>query len=229
MSSGIVTATDLYDDPTQLDPLDTRHALEKGHKAFMEFLYKSEYPLLQELLAEIEKNTGIERHKLAYGLFAILPLYLLVGRYAGLVCNFLTFVYPAFATIAAVRSTSQAQRDGIVEYDIQWLVYWTVYGIFAILDHAPFHLADNVQLYWLFKAVGLFYLSLPEVKIAAKIFLYKVEPWVVKVEKLIERPKKEKDVVSKGGKEVASKGGKEVATKGGGKEVASKGSKSKNK
>jgi len=35
-------------------------------------------------------------------------------------------------------------------------------------------MAENVQLYWLFKAVGLFYLSLPEVKIAAKIFLYKV-------------------------------------------------------
>jgi len=125
-------------------------------------------------------------------------------------------------------------------------VYWTVYGIFAILDHVPFRMAENVQLYWLFKAVGLFYLSLPEVKIAAKIFLYKVisvnklnknkifflkvEPWVVKIEKLIERPKKEKDVVSKGGKEkeVPSKGVKEVVSKGG-KEVASKGSKSKNK
>uniref|UniRef100_A0A914KWS6 Receptor expression-enhancing protein n=2 Tax=Meloidogyne TaxID=189290 RepID=A0A914KWS6_MELIC len=190
MSSGIVTATDVYDDPTQLDPLDTRNAL------------------------------------LAYGLFATLPLYLLVGQYAGLICNFITFVYPAFATVGAVRSTSQAQRDD----DIQWLVYWTVYGIFAILDHVPFRMAENVQLYWLFKAVGLFYLSLPEVKIAAKIFLYKVEPWVVKVEKLIERPKKEKDVVSKGGKEkeVPSKGVKEVVSKGG-KEVASKGSKSKNK
>jgi len=29
----------------------------------MEFLYKSQYPLLQELLTELEKNTGIERHK----------------------------------------------------------------------------------------------------------------------------------------------------------------------
>uniref|UniRef100_A0A915N2W6 Receptor expression-enhancing protein n=1 Tax=Meloidogyne javanica TaxID=6303 RepID=A0A915N2W6_MELJA len=168
MSSGIVTATDVYDDPTQLDPLDTRNAL------------------------------------LAYGLFATLPLYLLVGQYAGLICNFITFVYPAFATVGAVRSTSQAQRDD----DIQWLVYWTVYGIFAILDHVPFRMAENVQLYWLFKAV---------------------EPWVVKVEKLIERPKKEKDVVSKGKeKEVPSKGVKEVVSKGG-KEVASKGSKSKNK
>jgi hypothetical protein len=42
----------------------------------------------------------------------MVPLYLLVGRHAGLVTNFITFVYPAFATLAAIRTTSQAKRDG---------------------------------------------------------------------------------------------------------------------
>ncbi|KAF7635969.1 Receptor expression-enhancing protein [Meloidogyne graminicola] len=199
----------------------------KDIKASWIFLYKGEYPLLQELLGELEKNTGIKRHQFAYGLFAIIPLYLLVGRHAGLVCNFITFVYPAFATLEAVRSTSQAKRDD----DIQWLVYWTVFGILSIVDHVPFQLADGVQLYWLFKSVGLFYLSLPEVKVAAKLFLYRVEPLVVKVERFIERPKKEvvvdrpkKEVIDRPKKEVIERPKKEVV-----RDVVNKGGKSKHK
>jgi len=77
-----------------------------------------------EYLELAEKKTGVQRLYIFLGVVALLALYLAFGYAAGLLCNIIAFVYPAYASIKAVESSRK-------EDDTQWLTYWVVYAVSA--------------------------------------------------------------------------------------------------
>ncbi|KAI6230922.1 Receptor expression-enhancing protein [Aphelenchoides besseyi] len=75
------------------------------------------------IFEKIEQQTGIKREHLTYGLLGLLGLYMVVGSLAELVCNLVGLVYPAYASVKAIRTEEK-------EDDTMWLTYWTVFATF---------------------------------------------------------------------------------------------------
>ncbi|XP_030322318.1 receptor expression-enhancing protein 6 isoform X2 [Calypte anna] len=91
---------------------------------------------LGSLLSRLEARTGIKWLYLAPVSLALLGLYLVFGYGASLISNLFGFIYPAYASIKAIESSSK-------EEDTLWLTYWVLYGTFSIAEAF-----SDVFLFW---------------------------------------------------------------------------------
>ncbi|RHY73791.1 hypothetical protein DYB30_008514, partial [Aphanomyces astaci] len=78
-------------------------------------------------LVEAEKQTGVDKLYLAAGGSLVLLVVVLFGFGAGLLCNLVGFVYPAYESFKAIESDNSND-------DTQWLTYWVVYSMFQIVE-----------------------------------------------------------------------------------------------
>mmetsp|Transcript_21547 Transcript_21547/g.28281 ORF Transcript_21547/g.28281 Transcript_21547/m.28281 type:complete len:164 (-) Transcript_21547:405-896(-) len=118
-----------------------------------------DYPLLQKL----EDDTGIKKAYIVLGASAVLLLILFFGFGAGLICNLVGFIYPAYCSFKAIESKMKDEET-------QWLIYWVVYAIFTLLENFV-----DLVLYWLpfyysFKMAFLVWLMLPSTQGASFIY-----------------------------------------------------------
>uniref|UniRef100_A0A915E3W3 Receptor expression-enhancing protein n=1 Tax=Ditylenchus dipsaci TaxID=166011 RepID=A0A915E3W3_9BILA len=144
----------------------------------MKMLYEDANPLVAQAFQTIETKTSVKREHLVYGTAGILALYLIVGSAAALVCNLIGFGYPAYASVKAVRT--DAKDD-----DTQWLIYWTVFASFSLLDFFSNALMSVLPVYWVMKASFLLYLALPQTRGALKMYARVVDPAVTKLDALL--------------------------------------------
>ncbi|KAK6739814.1 hypothetical protein RB195_008358 [Necator americanus] len=121
---------------------------------------------MEKLFTTIEEKTNVKREKLVYGTIAFLMIYFIIGALAQIISNVVGFVYPAYRSIKAVRSS-------VKEDDTQWLIYWIVFAWFSIVDFSVF---STVPFYWLFKVVFLLYLHLPVFNGATVIYHNFIDP-----------------------------------------------------
>ncbi|RWS29553.1 receptor expression-enhancing protein 5-like protein [Leptotrombidium deliense] len=97
-----------------------------------------------ELLDKVEKTTGVKKLYIVQGFLGFLSIYMILGHFAEFICNGVGFVYPAYASIAALES---ANKDD----DTKWLTYWVVFAFFSVLEFFSDTLFSWFPFYWLAK------------------------------------------------------------------------------
>ncbi|MCP9260660.1 hypothetical protein DINM_004046 [Dirofilaria immitis] len=93
--------------------------------------------------------------KFAYGLVILTALYLMLGSGARFLCNIICFIYPAYRSLRKVdeRSTQNA---------LKWILYWTIFGAFTLIDQFADAINAVLPVYWLVKCTFFIYLFLPQ-------------------------------------------------------------------
>ncbi|TKR86950.1 hypothetical protein L596_011442 [Steinernema carpocapsae] len=142
------------------------------------FLYKQENPKLKSWIEKVESTTGIKREKVFYAVATAVILYLIVGSLAQFLCNLCGFAYPAYASVKAIRTSS-------TEDDRRWLIYWTVFASFSVIDFFAEAIMGYIPAYWLMKSAFLVFLYLPQTNGAALFYDSYVDPAITQIDNLI--------------------------------------------
>jgi len=103
---------------------------------------------LTKIFATLEKQTGVKRLYLFYGLVGIIALWLIFGFGGGFICFVIGFVYPSYQSVKAIESHRR-------EDDTQWLTYWVVFSAFTIVEYASDIFVYWFPLYWFVKCIFL--------------------------------------------------------------------------
>lgn len=133
-----------------------------------------------DLLDKLEQKTGVKKQRIALGIIVFLGIYLMVGYGGDFLCNFLGFLYPAYASIKAIESK---EKDD----DTKWLTYWVVYSVFHLVEFFADIFLFWIPLYWFLKCVFLVYCMVPTPFNGSVTIYYKlIRPYVLKYEKTID-------------------------------------------
>merc|ERR1712017_1475 len=139
--------------PINLNKMADQNALAK----IEEFLDKI------EVMQTLQDKTGIKKLYIAAGLSLAVTIFILFGFGAGLLCNFVGFVYPAYASFKSLES--QNTND-----DRLWLTYWVVYSCFCLIEGFLEYVLFWVPFYYPIKLAFLCYLFLPQTKGAVQLY-----------------------------------------------------------
>ncbi|KHN88497.1 Receptor expression-enhancing protein 5 [Toxocara canis] len=153
-------------------------SLAEFQPQLLDLLYDIQNEKLSDDLQKMEETTGINREQVAYGFIGMVAIYLIIGEEAGLLCNFIGFLYPAIASVVAMEMDSR--------YDVfLWLLYWMCFGMLSIADFYAKRIMNIVPLYWLFKTCILLYLMVPRTNAIHNLYVAIVIPAVAAIEDFI--------------------------------------------
>jgi len=174
-----------------------KETIEKYQKLLEEKL--NEKNAVTEVLEKLEKSTGVKRLYLAYGVIGLIAVWLLIGYGAQILCNFIGFLYPGYASFKAIESENKND-------DTQWLIYWVVYGAFAMSELVTDVFFFWVPFYWFFKCLFLVWCMAPQ-EWNGSNFVYKrvIRPYLLRYEDKIDS---QLNSASKLGQEAMSQGAK---------------------
>nr|ADD38482.1 Receptor expression-enhancing protein 6 [Lepeophtheirus salmonis] len=111
----------------------------------------NEKNFITDAMGQIEAKTNVAKIYQVYALFALITLYLIVGWGSHVLCNFIGFLYPAYASFKAIESKSK-------EDDTQWLMYWVIFSAFGLLEVFTDIILFWIPFYSFFKCAFLIYL-----------------------------------------------------------------------
>ncbi|XP_045473541.1 receptor expression-enhancing protein 5 isoform X1 [Harmonia axyridis] len=103
---------------------------------------------------EAEKKSGVDRLYIFVGVIGIIGAWLVFGFAAQLVCNFVGFIYPAYASMKALESKNK-------DDDTKWLTYWVVFACFSVIEFFADFIVGWFPLYWLVKCSVFIWLMVP--------------------------------------------------------------------
>ncbi|VDK70463.1 unnamed protein product [Litomosoides sigmodontis] len=152
---------------------------------FYSLLYPKDNKVVDQTFQMIEQKTSLKRDKIAYGVLGIAAIYMVFGAFARLVCNLIGFAYPAYASVKAIRTS---QKDD----DTHWLIYWTVFAAFSLIDFFAELILCYFPVYWIVKALFMLYLYLPHTYGALVLYDRVLDPAITKVDSLIKQYTAEK-------------------------------------
>lgn len=135
---------------------------------------------VNDVLEKIETKTGVKRLHIALGFIALTGIYLMIGYGSDFLCNFIGFIYPAYASFKAIETK---QKDD----DTKWLTYWVVYAVFSLVEYFTDIFLFWIPLYWFLKCVFLVYLMAPTSWNGSVTIYYKfIRPLALRHEKKID-------------------------------------------
>jgi len=138
----------------------------KGNLDHLRTLIEEKAPQLSKLLdehVEVKTQKKVKKEWVVAGLGVFVFLLFIFGDLAGLLCNLVGFVYPAYMSFKAIESEDK-------EDDTQWLTYWVVYSFFTVLETFVSFLLSWIPFYFAFKLAFLVYLFHPKWLGATKIY-----------------------------------------------------------
>lgn len=142
--------------------------------------FLAEKNAVTDVLEKVEKKTGVPRLYQVLGLGGVIVLWLIVGYGAQFLCNFIGFLYPAYASVKAIESSNK-------EDDTQWLTYWVVYSAFSLIEFFTDIFLFWIPFYWLLKCFFLLYCMAPAAWNGSALIYNKfLRPFVLKYEKDID-------------------------------------------
>merc|ERR1711959_825737 len=110
-----------------------------------------------EVMQTLQEKTGVKKLYIAAGAAVFVTIFILVGFGPSLLCNFVGFVYPAYASFKALESNN-------VNDDRLWLTYWVIYSCFCLVEGFLEFILFWVPFFSPIKLGFLFYLFLPQTK-----------------------------------------------------------------
>merc|ERR1712216_229662 len=116
-----------------------------------------------EVMQTLQEKTGVKKLYIAAGAAVFVTIFILVGFGPSLLCNFVGFVYPAYASFKALESNNSND-------DRLWLTYWVVYSCFCLVEGFLEIVLYWVPFYFPIKLGFLFYLFLPQTQGAQKLY-----------------------------------------------------------
>ncbi|CAM4780750.1 unnamed protein product [Rotaria magnacalcarata] len=148
-----------------------KNQIRKVEEKIKPYLYEGP---LNSYWGLVEDKTKVKREQIAFAIFGFLALYLLFGWGNDFICNFLGFIYPAYASVLAVES--KGSHD-----DTEWLMYWVIYALFGFIEYIGYNFFQTLPFYWLGKCIFLVWLMVPGEKGGSKILYTRfVRPFVLK-------------------------------------------------
>ncbi|KAK6109279.1 Adenylate kinase isoenzyme 1 [Brugia pahangi] len=97
------------------------------------------------------KHCIIYRHKQKI----LTALYLIFGSESHFVCDLICFIYPAYKSLRKIDEQS-------TKHALKWLLYWTIFGTFTLIDQFADTINRIIPIYWLVKCTFCVYLFLPQ-------------------------------------------------------------------
>ncbi|EGT45650.1 hypothetical protein CAEBREN_14938 [Caenorhabditis brenneri] len=151
---------------------------QKLHNDFITYLYADHGAAYNENVKKLEESFGQKREIFAYGLIGLSCVYMIIGSWAEFMCNLIGVAYPAYVSVKAIRTEG-------TDDDTVWLIYWTVFGAFSIIDFFAMGIMSYFPFYWVAKAAFLLYLYLPQTHGSYMIYHKIIDPLVAQMEKSI--------------------------------------------
>merc|ERR1712230_243194 len=140
--------------PRQKDMADAQGSPVERIEAFIDKI---------EALQTLEDKTQVKKLYIAAALAVVTVVFILFGFGAGLLCNFVGFVYPAFASFKALDSKNEGEERN-------WLIYWVVYSCFCLVEGFLEYVLFWVSFYYPIKLAFLCFLFLPQTQGAKKLY-----------------------------------------------------------
>ncbi|CAI5451621.1 unnamed protein product [Caenorhabditis angaria] len=149
------------------------------HADFVSYLYQPHGEFYDTNVKKIEEVTAVPRETVAYFLFALNALYMVFGSWAEFLCNLIGLAYPGYVSVKAIRTEG-------TDDDTEWLIYWSVYATFSLIDYFASSIWSVFPFYWLAKMTFLMYLYLPQTKGSRVVYNSIVNPLVTAIDKFLE-------------------------------------------
>lgn len=120
-------------------------------------LHTEEVIVQLDFLLELEQKTGLSRICLFYIILAGLIAVVFFGFGAGLICDLIGVVYPAYATFQALEMARSSENElGQMAVE-SWLIYWFVWASFELSESLLDTLLSRIPLYYLLKITFVFW------------------------------------------------------------------------
>eukprot|EP00499_Haloplacidia_sp_CaronLabIsolate_P004982 CAMPEP_0196770058 /NCGR_PEP_ID=MMETSP1104-20130614/909_1 /TAXON_ID=33652 /ORGANISM="Cafeteria sp., Strain Caron Lab Isolate" /LENGTH=200 /DNA_ID=CAMNT_0042140165 /DNA_START=40 /DNA_END=642 /DNA_ORIENTATION=- len=155
-----------------------------------------------EMLEMVSNAASVKKAHIAMGVSTLVALFIFLGVGAGILCNLVGFVYPAYASFKAIE-TKRTDDDTL------WLTYWVVYAALCIVETFSDIILSWIPFYYVVKLGLLMWCMHPSTQGAVVIYKNVLAPFLLNHQETVDRTL---DDVTRVGAKVSSSAAEAAST-----------------